>query len=49
MAVKLGEIMRSGQSGGVDVPGRTEPIGFRNIPTHSGVVESELAFRKEIC
>jgi hypothetical protein len=49
MAVKLGEIMRSGQSGAVDVPGRAEPIGFRNILTQSGLVESELAFRKEIC
>ena len=49
MAVKLGEIMRSGQSGGVDVPGRTEPIGFRNASTHSGVGDSELALRKEIC
>ena len=49
MAVKLGEIMHSGQSGGVDVPGRTEPIGFRNTLRQSGVVDSELAFRKEIC
>jgi hypothetical protein len=49
MAVKLGEIMRSGQSGGVDVPGRTEPTGFQNTLTQSGVVETGLAFRKEIC
>jgi len=49
MAGKLGEMMRSGQSGGVDVPGRTEPIGIRDTLTHSGVFDSELAFRKEIC
>ncbi len=49
MAGKLGEIMRSGRSGGVDVPGRTEPIGLRNTLAHSGVGDSELAFRKEIC
>ena len=46
MAVKLGEIMRSGQSGGVDVPGRTEPIGFRNTLTHSGVGDSDVGIQK---
>jgi hypothetical protein len=46
MAVKLGDIMRSGQSGGVDVPGRTEPIGFRNAPTHSGVGDSDVGIQK---
>src|SRR5208337_3732801 len=46
MAVKLGDIMRSGQSGGVDVPGRTEPIGFRNTLTHSGVGDSDVGIQK---
>src|SRR5271157_4829029 len=46
MAVKLGNIMRSGQSGGVDVPGRTEPIGFRNTLTHSGVGDSDVGIQK---
>ena len=46
MAVKLGAIMRSGQSGGVDVPGRTEPIGFRNALTHSGVGDSDVGIQK---
>ncbi len=46
MAVKLGVIMRSGQSGGVDVPGRTEPIGFRNTLTHSGVGDSDVGIQK---
>ena len=46
MAVKLSDIMRSGQSGGVDVPGRTEPIGFRNAPTHSGVDDSDVGIQK---
>src|SRR5271166_4046825 len=46
MAVKLGDIMRSGQSGGVDVPGRTEPIGFRNAPTHSGMGDSDIGIQK---
>ena len=46
MAVKLGDIMRSGQSGGVDVPGRTEAIGFRNTLTHSGVGDSDVGIQK---
>ena len=49
MAVKLGDIMRSGQSGGVDVPGELNQSDSETPRHIRGWVIPTLAFRKEIC